>query len=369
MDLRIVDSRADRRRFVELPRRFRAAPAYVPPITGEILKLLDPKRNPALHHARQRLWLARDDGGRLVGRIAATYDPRHAESLDEEAGWFGFFDAADTDTAAALIDAAWSWIQEQGAASMLGPADPDTNHECGCLVEGFDHIPYLMMPHNPPHYGGWIEAAGLEKAKDLLAYEAHGPAVRETLKRMEPVVARILERSGIRIESIDKKRLPELLEAVREVYNSAWRDNWGFLPMSAEEFAFEAAGLKMLLRPCMAKVALQGDRPLGFILAVPDANLALHKIGSRLFPFGVLRLPFLLRKVRRVRTIALGVVPEQRRRGLEAALVHHMCRDSLAVGFDCAELSWVLEDNQPMIGLAESLGARVRTRYRLYRRR
>ncbi|KAA3608143.1 MAG: GNAT family N-acetyltransferase [Planctomycetota bacterium] len=361
-----VEGNRQRRRFVNLARQFRGGhPCYVAPVTGEILKLLRPEKNPALQVAKQGLWIAEDGQGRVRGRIAATFDPRHAESLGEGAGWFGFFDADDAATTGFLVQHAWQWLQQQGATTMLGPADPDTNHECGCLVKGFDEIPYLMMPHQPAEYGTWLQQAGLIKAKDLLALETVADGF--PLERLQPVVERSLQRGGFRLESITKKNLQAKLEEVRMIYNDSWRQNWGFLPMTKEEFHFEAEGLKFLLNPGLAQIAYRGDEAAGFILGAADLNLALHAIGSRLFPFGILRLPFLMKKIRRLRTIALGVRPAFRQRGLEVALVYTLTRNGLNQGFNQAEMSWVLEDNQAMLGLAKALKGRVSRRYRLFR--
>ena len=363
-----VSGARQRRRFVELARRFRGgSPHYVPPLTGEIAKLLDRNRNPALRHARQELWLAHNGAGEVLGRCGALYDERHAAHLGDRAAWFGFFDAADAATAAALLAHAWDWARRQGASSMLGPADPDTNHECGCLIEGHEQVPYLMMPHNPPQYGAWIEAAGLERARDLLAYETD--AGRFPLQRLRPVVERIERRGGFALHAVTKRNLPVMLEVARNIYNEAWRDNWGFLPLTQEEFTFEASGLTALLDPALAKVYVRNGEPAGFILGLRDANLALHAIDGRLFPFGLLRFPFLLRKVRRMRVVALGVRPEFRNRGLETALVYTVSAAALAQGIDTCEMSWVLEDNLAMTRLAEAMGGRISRRYRLYRKR
>lgn len=365
--LRVVEGRRARRRFVELARRFRGGhPMYVAPVTGEIAKILDPKRNPAFRWARQRLWVLEDPAGRPLGRVAATFDPRHEENLGERAGWFGFFDAESPEAAQRLLDTAWQWLADQGAATMLGPADPDTNHECGCLLEGFDELPFLMMPHHPPEYGAWIEAAGLEKAKDLLAFETD--ATKMPLERMRPIVQRSLERGGFRTEPITKRRLGTLIEVAREVYNTAWKENWGFLPMSAEEFAFEAEGLKFLLMRELAIVAWKDDRPAGFVLGLPDVNVALKKIDSRLFPFGILRLPFLLPRVGRSRTVALGVMPEFRGQGLDGVLVYELTQGAVRRKVHHSEMSWVLEDNEAMTRLARTFNGRQSRRYRIYRR-
>lgn len=361
-----VRGRRARRRFVELARRFRGgSPVWVPPLTGEVLRLLDPRRNPALRYARQQLWVALDEGGGIRGRIGATWDPRHTANLGEAAGWFGFFDADGPETTRFLLDTAWTWLAAQGAATMLGPADPDTNHECGCLIEGHEEMPYLMMPHHPPEYGAWLEGAGLKKARDLLAYEVHAEAF--PFARLERVVRRLEERGGVHLLRITRRRLPEALDLALEIYNQAWRDNWGFLPMTREEFVFEARAMQPLLDPDLAWIATCHGRPAAFILGLPDANVALHAIRGRLWPTGILRLPFLLRRVRRLRILTLGVVHEFRHRGLETILVYRLSEAAYRKGYRTAEMSWVLEDNEAMKRLALSFGGRISRRYRIYR--
>ncbi|RMH04591.1 MAG: hypothetical protein D6702_02755 [Planctomycetota bacterium] len=366
--LEVVTGRRQRRRFVDLARRFRGGSAcYVPPLTGEIARLLDPDRNPALRRARRRLWIARGPDGEPRGRIGAYWDPRHAEALGEPCGWFGFFDADGPETTAALLAAARDWLREQGARALLGPADPDTNHECGCLIEGADEIPYLMMPHHPPEYAGWLEGAGLAKARDLLAFETVAERMREPLARLDRVADKALARGGYRLEPIRRRGFRAAMKAAHEVYNSAWRDNWGFLPLDFDEFWFEARGMKPLLDPRLAWLAWRGREPVGVIVALPDANLALKEIDSRLLPTGILRLPFLLRRIRRIRTVMLGVKAEHRHRGLDLALVQRLVRCGLEAGYTASEMSWVLEDNEVMVSLARRYGGRLSRRYRLYR--
>ncbi len=369
MPLRIeaVGTARARRRFVELARRFRGgSPHYVPSLTGEVTRLLDPAKNPALRRARQRLWIASDERGPR-GRIAATYDARHAESLGEEAGWFGFFDADSAATAAALLDTARAWLAEQGARTVLGPGDPDTNHECGCLLEGHDELPYLMMPHHPPQYGEWIAAAGFAKAKDLLAFETDSERMAPALARMDALADRAIARGGFRLVQLTKKHFDRQIRDAHTVYQEAWQANWGFLPMELDEFLFEAAGMKMLLDPRLAWLAYREERPVGVVVALPDANQALHAVGGRLFPTGILRLPFLLRRIDRVRTMMLGVAQDCRGQGLDLALVQRMTRGSYDAGYFRSEMSWVLEDNEPMLRLAERFGGRCSRRYRVYR--
>ena len=137
--------------------------------------------------------------------------------------------------------------------------------------------------------------------------------------------------------------------------------------MELEEFLFEANGMKMLLDPRIAWLAWKDERPVGVIIALPDANLALHAVNGRLLPFGILRLPFLLKRIRPIRTVMLGVVSDCRNRGLDLALVQRLVAAGLEAGYHTSEMSWVLEDNEVMLKLARNYGGELTRRYRLYR--
>ncbi|MBC8327678.1 MAG: hypothetical protein H8E31_02925 [Planctomycetes bacterium] len=224
-----------------------------------------------------------------------------------------------------------------------------------------------MRPHTPPESGGWIEAAGLAKAKDLLAFEPVAERMREPQEQLTRIADRVIARGDFRLEPITHKDFHGQMRAAHAVYQSAWQDNWGFLPMDLEEFLFEVDGMKRLLDPSIAWLAWKGDQPAGVAIALPDANLALKAVNGRLLPFGIFRLPFLLKRITRIRTVLLGVVSEYRHRGLDLALVQRLVSHGLAAGYDRSEMSWILEDNQVMLKLARHYGGQVTRRYRIYR--
>ena len=99
---------------------------YVSPMRGDIMRMLDPKRNP--------LWLAGNPfafwtahrAGRPIGRIIAHL---HRAS-NERHGWrraqFGFFDCADDPEAAALLlgaaqDFARAQVRRNWSATSTSP--------------------------------------------------------------------------------------------------------------------------------------------------------------------------------------------------------------------------------------------------------
>lgn len=355
------------RDFVTLPwRLYRGDPNWVPPLIGEEHKLLDPTRgNPFYRHAVIALFLARDGTGEPVGRIAALENRAHNDFHGDRVGFFGFFECADDpEVARALVGAARDWLRPRGLALVRGPVNPSTNDTCGTLVEGFDSPPVFMMTYNPPHHDALLRGCGLSKAMDLLAYYLSTRVM--PLDRLERLARRLAGRMDARVRPIDLGRFRDEVRTIRRVYNRAWSRNWGFVPMTEEEFDYAAEGLRGVVVPDLVLIAEVGGEPAGFALALPDLNRAIRHADGRLFPFGWWKVLRAKRDIHTLRVLTLGVVPERQAGGLGGLLYCELARRGAARGMPEGEMSWVLETNTLMNRAMETLGARVYKRYRIY---
>ncbi len=365
-ELRIEPERSPAR-FLDLQRAFYAGdPHFVPPLTWEERWELDSRRNPFFSHAEVGLFTARRDG-RPVGRISTTRDRMHDELHGDRVGFFGHFEAADAGTAQALLQHAERWLVQRGATELRGPVGLSTNYRCGLLIEGEAGLPVVGMPHNPRHYAGWIESAGFRKAKDLLALRVHERDLQ--MERLDRLVARIVQRSGVVLRPLDLRRFGAECELLWQVYERAWERNWGFAPMPRAEFLAQAKHFRPLCRAELTHIAEVEGRPVGFAIGLPDANVAIHACGGRLLPFGWLRFLRALRRTRRIRVITLGLLPEVRGSGIDAVLLHALVRRGLVAGFNECDASWILEDNRLMLSPLELLGGKVSRRFRIYGKR
>ncbi len=364
---RPVSGRADVEAFIRFPfRLYEGSPHWCPPLLLERREFLDPRKNPVFEYARIQLFIALR-GADVVGTIAAINNSRYGEyhPEDRHVGFFGLFECVgDQAVADALYAAAAGWLKNEGKGVMRGPVNFTTNDIVGLLVDGFDDDPTIMMPYNHTYFGGLFEAAGFTKAKDLYAFSLTEANYRG---QIDAVADKLQERGRIKIRPFDMGRFPRELEFVRTCYNSAWARNWGFVPWTDRELAFIAKELKPLVDNRFAFVAEIDGKPAGFSISVPDANQAIKLARGRLFPFGLLQILWKLkvRKCTRLRTIAMGVLPEHRRRGIEVILVHHLIRNAVGTG---SEMGWVLEDNEPMLSMLRRLGADRAKTYRVYDR-
>jgi len=353
------------REFLDFPYRlYRRDPHWVPPLRIAQKELFDFKKHPFHQHARVQCFLARRNG-QIAGRIAAILDPNYNRFHSEDAGFFGFFESVeDQDVAGALLDAARDWLRKHGASVVRGPVNPSTNYECGMLVEGFDSDPCVMMPYNPRYYPQLLAAAGLRKARDLYAY--YLAVDRMEPKKVNRVAALATAEDRVSIRHIRMDAFQQDVELVWEVYNAAWSRNWGFVPMTREEFLFMAKDMKSILVPDLVLLAEVQGRVVGFALGLPDINQALKPAQGRLFPLGLLKILYHKRSIRTARILVLGVLEEYRTAGVAAAFYAEFLRRFCRLKYSGAELSWVLEDNVLMHRSITAFGGKRYKTYRIY---
>jgi GNAT superfamily N-acetyltransferase len=374
VEITAVVSRADSSAFVELPFRLYANdPNWAPPLRSDVRWVLDPSKNPFWKHAKRKLFLARRDG-KVVGRIAAIVDDEHNRVHEERIGFFGFFESEDDpEVAAALFRAAESWVRGAlpEASRLRGPVNPSLNDECGALVpvESDPGLPFIMMTYNPAYYLDLFAAAGYAKVKDLVAILA--PVDDRSFERLKRVtdIVRKREKGQAVVRQIRMDRFDEDLAIVKDLYNRSWEKNWGFVPMTSEEIDAMARKLKPILYPPYILFAEMKGVPVAFHLALPDFNQVLAKMRGSLFPFGWLTFLLEKGKIDRCRTMALGVLPEYRRKGVDALLYYEAMKEGIRIGHKVVEFSWMLEDNLDILRPLEVFGGRVYRRYRLVEKR
>jgi GNAT superfamily N-acetyltransferase len=369
-----VAGRKDRNAFIKFPWRiYRDDPAWVPPLILERKAFLDRKRHPFYKHGDAALFLARSRrrGSEIVGRIMASDDPNYNSLHRSNLGCFGLFECIDDhDVAAALFGAASDWLLARGRSEIMGPIDYSTNYVCGLLIDGFEHPPTVLTSHNPPYYAQLIESCGFTKAKDWYAWWFS--EYPDAAARLRKIATARAGKHGVTIRPVNLREIKAESERLRVIYNQAWEKNWGFVPFTEAEFEHLAREMKPLIVPQGTLIAEIGGEPVGFVIAVPDINIALRYINGRLtsfgFPIGLLKLLYYKTKIRTGRLVALGVVEKYRRVGIAEMLVLQLMDEAFKRGFT-GELSMTLEDNVMINRFIEALGAARYKTYRIYSRR
>ncbi|MCH7638799.1 MAG: hypothetical protein IH855_04985 [Bacteroidetes bacterium] len=368
--VRPVASGRDHRRFINFGYSLYDGDQYfVPPLRMDQAKVLNPKKNPFFEHGEIGLFLAKDAGGKVVGRIAAIRNGMHLKKYDDNVGFFGFLETVDDETVAdALLDAAAGWLRERGLTAMRGPANPSLNDTSGLLVEGFDREPSILMAYNKPYYEAHLLRHGFERRMTMFAYYVHKKYVN--VAKMERGAEIVRHRNpNLKLRTMNMDRFMEDAMIAMDIYNDAWSENWGHVSMTTHEFEHLAKDLKQIIEPDLVYFLELDGETVAFSVTIPNMNLALkHVKNGRLLPMG---LPKLLARAKfggvyETRMPLMGVRKAYHGRGFDALMVLETIKRGTAAGYDSCEMSWVLESNTRLVNAMENIGAVVDKTYALF---
>ena len=340
-------------------------PVFVPPIPGEVAKLRG--RGHVFHLSGTLRAYVAFRGGAPVGRVASIVNRAHNDFHDDRTGFLGFFSFADADAAGPLLEQVRHDLSEQGHDLLRGPFSPTQNDECGLQIEGFGRRPYFGMPYNPSWYPDVYESLGLEKARDLVAYEVD-PFLEEGFTvRLGRLTDRVRERLGITVRPIDPTRLREEAELITWLFNESLADEWNFMPLTVEVVESFAKDLTGHLDPEAILIAEAKGEPAGLSIMLPDVNALLAELKRVPRWLRILRLLWLL-KTRRCEAgqwAVFGMLPQYQRKGGTLVLVY----DAIMRGkqrYSAGEISWTQDTNSDIARLVAQLGVVPYKRYRIY---
>ena len=371
--IRPVADKADRKAFLNIPYAlYGNDESWNPPLRIERAMQLDAKHNKLMSAVDAELFLA-EQGGKVVGRIAAFTNAMHHETHDPQEGFFGFFDCIDDESAAdTLLRAAEGWLQEKGQARIVGPAQWSVNEEVGLLIDGFEYPNVLLMGYGKPYYQAHLERNGYTKAVDMLAFQAalHEGYPRPAMTRR--MVALSEREPRLVFRDLDKSDFKAEVARAMAIYNDAWADNWNALPYTPEQVEALASELKPLMFKGGFRFAELDGEPIAFGVMLPDLFEAVRDARGRLTPVTVAKALSRLfgKKIKQARVPLMGLKREYHNTKLGLAAVARICEDLFAAGrqrgFTHCELSWILEDNHSMIRICEQASAIPYKTYRMY---
>lgn len=365
-----VEGRQYFNQFLRLPWSvYRDDPAWIPPLFFE-RKMHLSKHNPYFQHAEVQTWIARRKG-QTLGRISAQIDQLHLKRYDDSTGFFGFIEAEDDAAVfAALFNTAENWLHSRGMARVRGPFSFSINEECGLLVEGFDSPPAIMMGHARPYYGPQICAQGYEGIQDLLAYQI------KTDFTVPIELDRLATRLGrrVKLRPLNWKNLQQDLAIIKDIFEDAWAQNWGFTPFTDAEFIELGKNLKLLVPGEFVRIAEVDGEPAAMMVVFPNLNEAIRDLDGKLLPFGWLKLLWRLKisGIKSGRVPLMGVRQRYQDSRLGAILALMMITalqpEVRKRGMQQSEMSWILENNAGMRKIIESIGGWAYKRYRIYQK-
>jgi hypothetical protein len=334
---------------------------------------LDARHHPFYGHGHGAFWVAYR-GGAPAGRIGALVNTAHLARHRDGAAHFAMLEAVDDPAVFhALLQTAESWALREGLTKIAGPYNLSANEELGLLVDGFDRPAMVLMGHAQAYCSARLESEGYAKAKDLYAFLCAPGAAQPRLQRVIERARSALRAAGIRLRSATRRTFVDDVRRGVALYNAAWAENWGFVPMQPREVdLFIIRDLSKILRPEYAVLAERGGELVGFIAGVPNVNEAFAGSAGRFLPLGLARLTWKLsfQKFNAARLFLLGVEPRLQGQALSGAVTLALIAKLMEVaqghGVREVECSWILEDNSAMIKFCDLAGLRRYKTYRIY---
>ena len=364
-----VKNKKDLRRFIDFPHDLYVNDLnYVPELFIAQRDMLTKGKHPSLNHVEFQLFLAESSDSKVVGRIAAIHNLNHNKFANDANGFFGFFDCIDNyGVAEELFNAAKNWVNNKGLSGLLGPVNYSTNDPCGLLINGFEHLPQIMMTYNKSYYQSIFERYGFQKKMDLFSYWFTPDTIPERTIKLAKNIEQRLSRNGITIRKMNLKKFKEEVKGIKKIYNEAWDKKWGFVPFTDDEFNYVAKDMKLILDKDLVLVAEKNNQMIGFTLALPNINEVQRDVKrGRLFPTGILKLLFNKSKIKSIRVLTLGVLNDFRMLGIEACFYTKITEEAVKKGYVGADASWILESNEMMNRELKNIGSNVYKVHRLY---
>ncbi|MEE9423789.1 MAG: GNAT family protein [Methylococcales bacterium] len=354
--------------FINLPKLiFNNDPQWIHPLDLE-RRIHVSKFNPYFKHANWMSWIAYSND-QPVGRISAQVDQLYLDRYPDKTGFFGFFDVIDdVQIAQQLFKTAEQWLIEQGMCSVRGPYSLSINDESGLLVDGFNTPPSFLMGHALPYYQHLLAESDYQPVKNLLVYKL--PSQFEIPRNMQSLLNKAT--GSITIRPLNRKQLVAEFDILRDIFNDAWSDNWGFVPFTSEEFTDMGKQLSYLIDNDFVQFAELDGEPIGMIVMLPNLNEIIADLNGKLLPIGWLKLIWRLKRhtMKTGRVPLMGIRKKHQNNIFAAAasfmLIHALREPAKRWGIDEVELSWILEDNTRMRNILETIGCKVYKTYRIY---
>jgi len=370
-----VSSRSELKTFMSAPAHlYRHFDEYFPPLELEMRKILDPRKAPFFKHGEAQFWLAHKDG-QLVGRISAQIDASQPHTAYGNAGLFGCLDVADDlEVTRALLQAAEGWLLEKGVERAVGPFMLNINEMAGLLVDGHDLEPMIMVPWHPPYMARHFAGLPYRQCRDLHYWRLDWLQEKEARYSARPRLPRLPK--DVRIRNLDFRSFDRDLEIVRSLYNSAWKENWGFVPLQPEDVEGLGTDLKPFLKEEMGVIVEKAGEPVAMAIIIPNISEITADIAPNPTLLGWLKLAYrtIFHKFQSGRIILFGISPELRHSvggaivamSMVEQIIERLLKLNRQTG--AIEAGWVLDNNQPLRNILKQQGFKISRTLRLYER-
>ncbi|MBC7914128.1 MAG: GNAT family N-acetyltransferase [Pyrinomonadaceae bacterium] len=331
---------------------------WVCPLDKDIEKVFDPEKNNFHNHGSITRWIAKEDNGKLIGRIAAFINLKKANAYPQPTGGIGFFECInDSSVAFGLFDTAKTWLKAGGMEAMDGPINFGENDTFwGLLVDGFTH-PSYGMNYNPAYYKDFFTSYGFVTLYEQITN--HLLVNKPFPERFTKIAEWVSKKPGYTFKHFETAKIDQFASDFIEIYNDAWSDFENFVPINKETILQSLNKMKAIMDEKLIWFAYVNDEPASLIVILPDANQIIKPLKGKLDLIGKLKfLYYKWKGVSRMRAVVMGTKKSFQKHGLESAMFIKLKEYVLPLNqYEELELSWVGDFNDKMLAIHDATGA------------
>lgn len=355
--------------FIDLPfRLYKDVPQWVPPIRAEANFIFNTRKNPYYQHSTAAFFLAMDDRGQALGRLAVLNNHNYNAYNHCRKAFFYLFECEnDLDLAASLFEAGFDWARQQGLNHITGPRGFTVLDGYGMLVKGFEHRPAFGLPYNFDYYPRLLESVGFETEGESLSGYLNANIVFP--EKIAKIADLLKERRGLQVAQLRSRReVQQMVLKLKDLYNAALGGTEGNVPLTDAEVKSLANQMLWFADPRLIKIVMKGDQPVGFLLAYPDLSAALQRCRGRLFPLGWFWLWLELHRTPWININGAGMSEGYRGLGGTAVLFTEMFKSVTESRYRYADVVQIGTENDRMLRELRNLGIDFYKKHRIYRR-
>ena len=350
---------------------YKGVPQFCPPFFNDIKLMLNRKKHPFFEHSDADYFVARDETGKMLGRIAVMENKPFNEYHKTKKVQFYLFDCVDDqEVANALFGKAAEWAKSRGLNEIVGPKGFSAFDGYGILVEGFEHHQMMtMMNYNFPYFGKLLEAQGFSKEVDFVS--CYMPSKNFKIPEKAKEISKIVQQRGT-FKVLTFKNRKDMMKRAWDLglaYNDTFVNNWEYYPLTKGEVQLLLDNLLVVADPKLIKLIEHDGKIVGFLLAFPDITAALQRHGGKITPWGMLDMLLELKKTKWVSVNGAGVLPEFHGRGGNALLYDEMEKTIREFGFEHAEFTQVAETAVQMRKDLINLGGQPYKNHRIFHKK
>lgn len=330
---------------------------YASPFKPDLKKMLSIK-NPIFKSEDDFTFYTILKNNKPVGRITAHLHRAFNKRYQTNTCYFGFFECVnDAAVSRELFRLAETWANKKGCNLLTGNFNLTAMQEMGVMINGFEEEPYILQSYGMPYYPDLMKDSGFSPTFPMSTFEVDLEKINPEFVRSEKHME-LLQHPDYEFVPITKSLYPKLRSTILDIFNRGFDLNPLFVPITQEEFDFQAKDLVYFMDSSISFLARHKGVPVGLSIHVPDINPLLRATGSRL-SFATI-YHFIKSKIRRERTLCIfaAMLPAYQKQGVLGAIIYLTLNAMKKRGYKKFGITWVSEKNKGSMRKMEDMHAR-----------